>query len=35
MKGRSNYLCRQRAAEVMGGDGQLALDEVDATEPAA
>ena len=29
LKGRSNYLCRQRAAEVQGGDGQLALEEVD------
>src|SRR4051812_49901908 len=29
LKGRSNYLCRQRATEVMGGDGQLALDDVE------
>src|SRR5436305_1114665 len=27
LKGRSNYLCRQRAAEVAGGDDQLELDE--------
>ena len=25
LKGRSNYLCRQRAAEVQGGDGQQVL----------
>src|SRR3954454_1285821 len=29
LKGRSNYLCRQRAAEVRGGDGQLDLEDVD------
>jgi ATP-dependent DNA helicase DinG len=29
LKGRSNYLCRQRAAEVQGGDGQLDLEDVD------
>ncbi|HVE93720.1 MAG TPA: ATP-dependent DNA helicase [Acidimicrobiales bacterium] len=29
LKGRSNYLCVQRAREVSGGDGQLTLDEVD------
>ena len=29
LKGRSNYFCRQRAAEVGGDDDQLALDEVD------
>jgi len=28
LKGRSNYLCRQRAREVAGGDDQLELDEV-------
>src|SRR5437763_9663843 len=28
LKGRSNYLCRQRAAEVAGGGDQLVLDEV-------
>ncbi|MBW3667785.1 MAG: ATP-dependent DNA helicase [Actinobacteria bacterium] len=27
VKGRSNYLCRQRAREVMGGDDQLELDD--------
>ena len=27
LKGRSNYLCRQRAREVMGGDDQLELDD--------
>jgi ATP-dependent DNA helicase DinG len=26
LKGRSNYLCRQRAAEVAGGDQQMAFD---------
>jgi ATP-dependent DNA helicase DinG len=26
LKGRSNYLCRQRAAEVAGGDQQMVLD---------
>ena len=26
LKGRSNYLCRQRAAEVAGGDEQMVLD---------
>src|SRR5439155_23310254 len=29
LKGRSNYLCKQRAAEVAGGDDQLALDDAD------
>src|SRR5437762_1704954 len=29
VKGRSNYFCRQRAAEVAGGDDQLELDEAD------
>jgi ATP-dependent DNA helicase DinG len=28
LKGRSNYLCLQRAKEVLGGDEQLALDGV-------
>ncbi len=27
LKGRANYLCRQRAAEVMGGGDQLLLDD--------
>ncbi len=27
LKGRSNYLCRQRAAEVVGGGDQLLLDD--------
>src|ERR1700758_5141558 len=27
LKGRANYLCRQRAAEVMGGGDQLILDD--------
>src|SRR5205809_728652 len=32
LKGRSNYLCRQRANEVVGGnDSQLQLDEVETT----
>jgi ATP-dependent DNA helicase DinG len=30
LKGRSNYLCLQRATEVLGGDGQLALEDVEA-----
>ena len=29
LKGRSNYLCRQRIREVAGGDDQLSLDDVD------
>ena len=29
VKGRSNYFCRQRAAEVAGGDDQLELDDAD------
>ena len=29
LKGRSNYLCRQRAAEVAGGDDQLSIDTAD------
>src|SRR4051812_20680975 len=29
VKGRSNYFCRQRAAEVAGGDDQLDLDDAD------
>jgi ATP-dependent DNA helicase DinG len=28
MKGRSNYLCRQRAAEVTDGDDQMTLDDM-------
>ncbi|MFP5377307.1 MAG: ATP-dependent DNA helicase [Acidimicrobiia bacterium] len=28
LKGRANYLCRQRADEVAGGDDQLSLDDV-------
>lgn len=31
LKGRSNYICRQRVAEMRGGGDQLTLD--DATEP--
>lgn len=31
LKGRSNYLCAQRAKEVAGGDDQLQLDEVETT----
>ena len=27
LKGRSNYVCRQRVAEIAGGDQQLVLDE--------
>ena len=30
MKGRSNYLCRQRMREVTGGDDQMSLDEAEA-----
>lgn len=30
MKGRSNYLCRQRMREVAGGDDQMSLDEAEA-----
>src|SRR4051812_289195 len=29
VKGRSNYFCRQRGAEVAGGDDQLELDGAD------
>ncbi|MBW3556013.1 MAG: ATP-dependent DNA helicase [Actinobacteria bacterium] len=32
LKGRSNYLCRQRALEVAGGGEQLSLDQVDEAE---
>ena len=28
LKGRSNYLCRQRAAEVSGGDDQLTMEDL-------
>jgi ATP-dependent DNA helicase DinG len=35
LKGRSNYICRQRVAEVGGGDQQLALDADTATGAAA
>ncbi|MGN6693623.1 MAG: DEAD/DEAH box helicase, partial [Aquihabitans sp.] len=32
LKGRSNYLCRQRANEVVpAGDGQLQLDDIETT----
>lgn len=31
LKGRSNYLCQQRAKEVAGGDGQMQLDDVETT----
>ncbi len=31
LKGRSNYLCRQRAAEVAGGDQQMVLDPQSAS----
>ncbi|HET9441832.1 MAG TPA: ATP-dependent DNA helicase, partial [Acidimicrobiales bacterium] len=34
-KGRSNYLCRQRALEVAGGGDQLALDAVDSDDLGA
>jgi ATP-dependent DNA helicase DinG len=34
LKGRSNYICRQRVAEVAGGDQQLVLDaEAGASDP--
>ena len=32
LKGRSNYLCRQRVREVAGGDDQLSLDDVDTAD---
>jgi ATP-dependent DNA helicase DinG len=32
LKGRTNYLCRQRAVEVAGGGDQLSLDEVEEPE---
>ncbi|MDP9441991.1 MAG: ATP-dependent DNA helicase [Actinomycetota bacterium] len=35
LKGRSNYLCRQRALEVAGGGEQLDLDQVDEAELGA
>jgi ATP-dependent DNA helicase DinG len=31
LKGRSNYLCQQRAKEVAGGDGQMQLDDAETT----
>jgi ATP-dependent DNA helicase DinG len=31
LKGRSNYLCKQRGREVAGGDGQLELDADELT----
>ncbi len=34
LKGRSNYLCRQKAAEVVGAGEQLRLGEADDTSPA-
>ncbi|MBA3655276.1 MAG: ATP-dependent DNA helicase [Actinobacteria bacterium] len=36
LKGRSNYFCRQRAKEVLGGgdDDQLGLEELDVAEDA-
>ena len=33
LKGRSNYLCRQRAREVTGGDDQLDLDAFEEAGP--
>lgn len=33
LKGRSNYLCRQRAREVTGGDDQLELDAFEEAGP--
>ena len=35
LKGRSNYLCRQRALEVAGGGEQLDLDHVDEADLGA
>lgn len=35
LKGRSNYLCRQRALEVAGGGDQLSLDQVDEADLGA
>ena len=34
LKGRSNYICAQRVAEISGGDEQLVMDEAGAAEPA-
>jgi len=34
LKGRSNYLCRQRAREVVGGDDRLGLEELEVAEDA-
>jgi ATP-dependent DNA helicase DinG len=35
LKGRSNYICRQRALEVVGGDeGQLGMEELEVAEDA-
>ena len=31
LKGRSNYLCAQRAREVAGGDDQLQIEDIEAT----
>lgn len=31
LKGRSNYLCQQRAKEVTGGDEQMQLDDIETT----
>ncbi|HUE59850.1 MAG TPA: ATP-dependent DNA helicase [Acidimicrobiales bacterium] len=34
LKGRSNYICAQRVAEISGGDEQLVMDEAAAAGPA-
>jgi ATP-dependent DNA helicase DinG len=34
LKGRSNYFCRQRAAEMAGGEDQLGMEELEVAEDA-
>lgn len=31
LKGRSNYVCQQRVKEIAGGDGQMQLDDMEAS----
>src|SRR5207302_9892287 len=35
LKGRGNYLCRQRAVEVAGGGDQLSMEDLEDAGPAA
>jgi len=35
LKGRANYLCRQRAVEVAGGGDQLSMENLEEAEPGA